>query len=399
MRIKKGILTVNFFLAGMAAVYLPTRAAGQSIFHVVPTPNNPSVGAGGQNNGLFAVSASSPRDIWAVGQTVIHFDGATWTEFSAPHIKGRFANQLDGVADISPTDAWAVGSFAGTTILGPGPEQELVIEHWDGTQWSVFPSPPFDNPNVVAELSAITAISGTDIWAVGGAEGGNLFEHWDGTAWTPAIAFLGGAFATGAASADATDDVWAVGFSGLSSAKASPFVAHFNGSTWQSVPSVPFASPISAAFNGVLARAPNNVWAVGTIAEVLNGPTSTLIEHYDGNAWSVVPSPSVGQNQSNVLRGITAVSPTDIWAFGDFLAADGSGNQMTLLLHWDGTSWTLAPSPNPEMGSILIDTLDAGVTTGRNVWIVGSQLPGSVGNGFIDTLAIHSTTEAGAGSN
>jgi len=384
----------KLLLAGMAAAYLPACAAGQSIFHVVPTPN----GSKGDND-LFAVSASSPSDIWAVGQAVIHFDGATWTEFSAPHIKGQFANQLDGVADISPTDVWAVGSFAGTTILGPGPEQELVIEHWDGTQWSVSPSPPFNNPNVIAELSAITAISANDIWAVGGAEGGNLFEHWDGTAWTPTIAFLGGAFASGAASADATNDVWAVGFSGLSSAQASPFVAHFNGATWQSVPSVAFAFPISAAFNGVLALAPNNVWAVGDIAEVLNGPMSTLIEHYDGSEWSVVPSPNVGQNQSNRLFGITAVSPTDIWAFGAYFAADGSGNQMTLLMHWDGTSWTLAPSPNPEMGSILNDVLFAGVTTGQNVWIVGSQIPGTIGGPFNGTLAIHSTTAAGAGSN
>jgi hypothetical protein len=59
----------------------------------------------------------------------------------------------------------------------------------------------------------------------------------------------------------------------------------------------------------------------------------------------------------------------------------------------------LAPSPDPEMGSILNDVLFAGVTTGNNVWIVGSQNPGSVGNGFIDTLAIHSTTAARNGSN
>jgi len=333
-----------------------------------------------------------------VGESAIHFDGEKWKAFPLPMIRGDNTGSLVGVGDVSPTEAWAVGNASATLLGQPAP----VVEQWDGTEWRVFPASSFNAPGESASLLlAMTTISANDIWALGtgsnGNIGGDLFEHWDGTTWTPTIVPLGGTPV--AASSDATDDVWAVGSSGLSSAQASTFVAHFNGATWQSVPSVPFASPISAAFKGVVALAPNNVWAVGTIAEVLNGPTSTLIEHYDGNAWSVVPSPSVGQNQSNVLRGITAVSPTDIWAFGDFLAADGSGNQMTLLLHWDGTSWTLAPSPNPEMGSILIDTLDAGVTTGRNVWIVGSQLPGSVGNGFIDTLAIHSTTEAGAGSN
>ena len=54
----------KLLLAGMTAAYLPAGAAGQSIFKAVPTPNdNP-------NNGLFAVSASSPSDIWAVGDAV-----------------------------------------------------------------------------------------------------------------------------------------------------------------------------------------------------------------------------------------------------------------------------------------------------------------------------------------
>jgi hypothetical protein len=72
---------------------------------------------------------------------------------------------------------------------------------------------------------------------------------------------------------------------------------------------------------------------------------------------------------------VTAVSPTDIWALGSFFAASGSGNQMTLLLHWGGTSWTLAPSPDPKSGSFLSDILFGGVVTGPgNVWLVGSEL-------------------------
>jgi hypothetical protein len=62
-------------------------------------------GSLGLDNDLFAVSASSPSDIWAVGEVVIHYDGSTWTVFTAPRINGEPANQLDGVADISPTDA------------------------------------------------------------------------------------------------------------------------------------------------------------------------------------------------------------------------------------------------------------------------------------------------------
>ena len=41
-----------------------------------------------------------------------------------------------------------------------------------------------------------------------------------------------------------------------------------------------------ASLAGVAALGPNNVWAVGTTI------TGTLVEHWNGAAWSVVPSPS-----------------------------------------------------------------------------------------------------------
>jgi hypothetical protein len=145
----------------------------------------------------------------------------------------------------------------------------------------------------------------------------------------------------------------------------------------------------------VLALAPNNVWAVGYSTASTKPPpnqyevpTKTLIVHYDGTGWSVVPSPNVGPNtqyQSNRLLGLTAVSPTDIWAFGSYFAASGSNNQMTLVMHWDGTSWTLAASPNPQANSILNDILWGGVVTAPgSVWIVGSE-------DVFYTLVLHTT--------
>ena len=119
--------------------------------------------------------------------------------------------------------------------------------------------------------------------------------------------------------------------------------------------------------------------------------TLTLIEHFDGTKWSIVPSPNVGPNsvnQSNRLFGLTASSPNDIWAFGSYFAADGSGHQMTLLLHWNGEEWTIAPSPDPTNGVFLSDILFAGVTPSPgNVWIVGGKdIPP-----HDDTLVIHTT--------
>src|ERR1700733_14493629 len=136
-----------------APAHAQTRTPG-SIFKVVPTPNENT------NNNLLAASASSPNDIWAVGQSTIHFDGTKWTAFPAPFIDG-VDNFLTGVVDVSPTLAWAVGNVS----EGENPFQQ-VIEQWDGKEWSVFPGPNFP-PNSQAALFGMASTSASDIWAVG----------------------------------------------------------------------------------------------------------------------------------------------------------------------------------------------------------------------------------------
>jgi hypothetical protein len=138
------------------------------------------------------------------------------------------------------------------------------------------------------------------------------------------------------------------------------------------------------------------------VAPPKQAATLTLIEHWDGTSWTVVPSPNVGPAsvfQSNALLGIAAASPTDIWAFGSSSLANGSGNQRTLLMNWNGTAWSMTASPNPNKGSFLDDILFAGVAPSPgDVWIVGSEDDAVTGGGFA-TLAIHGTAAAGTGSN
>jgi hypothetical protein len=368
----------------LALMGTSSPAYGQSIFQVVPAPNlHPSP----FQNGLQRAAASSATDIWAVGQSTIHFDGSSWTAFPAPMIHGDNTSYLDGVVTVSPTEAWA-GGVVGIGTANPN----QVIERWDGTKWSVFPGPKFNTGDQPA-IWDMTAVSPSDIWAVGSLLVSNslldaLFEHWDGTSWTVQPGAFHGFFR--AASADASNDVWAVGYNGNST-----FSEHYDGTNWTLVRTLNVGTGPNS-LQGVLALAPNNVWAVGFSASGTKPPpgqfqipTKTLIEHYDGTQWHVVPSPNVGpksQYQSNRLLGITAVSPTDIWAFGSYFAASGSNVQSTLLLHWDGTSWTLAPCPNPSTGSVQTNILWGGVVPGPgNVWIVGAAEAG------IQALVLHTT--------
>jgi hypothetical protein len=374
----------------LALMRISAPAQAQSIFQVVPTPNGHH---GPLNNNLLAVAASSPSDIWAVGQTTIHFDGTAWTAFPAPTIAGDNTSYLDGVVDISPTDAWAAG-LVGIDTANP----DQVIEHWDGGAWSVVPGPTF-GPGQQPSIYGMTTVSANDIWAVGTMLVNNdgleaLFEHWDGSAWTAKTGAFHGFFR--AVSADASNDIWAVGYSGNVT-----FSEHYDGTSWTLV-RTPDVGSGPNSLGGVVALAPNDVWAVGYSTATVKPPpnqydvpTETLIEHFDGTNWSVVPSPNVGPNsqyQSNRLLGVTAVSPSDIWAFGSYFAATGSENQMTLLLHWDGTSWSLAPCPNPITGNFWADILYSGVATAPgSVWIVGSQAPATEGKPISATFVLHTT--------
>jgi hypothetical protein len=67
-----------------------------------------------------------------------------------------------------------------------------------------------------------------------------------------------------------------------------------------------------------------------------------LVERWNGKKWQVVPSPNPNAHYS-VLRGVAAVSTSDVWAVGD--ASDARGNQETLIEHYDGQRWSIGPSP------------------------------------------------------
>ncbi len=139
-------------LFGLAAVppqgatsRAPTTRAG-SVFPAIPTPNQ------NFDNRLQAAFASFPNHIWTVGQSTIQFDGAAWTAFSVPLIKGDNARYLAGTVDLSPTPAWAAGTI-NVGEANPGP----VLEHRNGTKGNEFPGPKFGG----AEPASIFAMAST----------------------------------------------------------------------------------------------------------------------------------------------------------------------------------------------------------------------------------------------
>jgi hypothetical protein len=124
------------------------------------------------------------------------------------------------------------------------------------------------------------------------------------------------------------------------------------------------------------AIAPNDAWAVG-----FHG-LHRLTTHWDGTAWTIVPSPTPGG--SSDLAGVVAIAPDDVWAVGGRL--DRPANALhTLVEHWDGTNWIVVDSANkgPSDNHLWGVT----TTTGR-MFAVGTRFRNSRGTGSVAPLTL-----------
>ncbi|HEY3130429.1 MAG TPA: hypothetical protein VGL91_13295 [Acidobacteriota bacterium] len=281
--------------------------------------------------------------------------------------------QFNSIAALSANDAWVVGESAGNT------GGLTLIEHWNGTGWNTVSSP---NPGASTlcgsgnVLNKVTATSPGDVWAVGYYYSCSLFktliEHWDGTSWSvvsspsPSISGLSELRGVAASSAD---DVWAVGYYEALNGASLPLVEHWNGASWMILRA---ASPSASAnvLNGVTVISANDAWAVGTYYDSQKGIFKTLIEHWDGTNWVLASSPSPGVYTFNILTGVAAVSATDVWAVGYYQATNASF--LPIIEHWDGKRWRIVSTPvlSAAYGSANV-LKDIAVVSASDIWAVG----------------------------
>jgi hypothetical protein len=239
---------------------------------------------------------------------------------------------------------WAVGHFRNSG----GPFQTL-IEHWNGSQWKVIPS-----PNVLASdnsLRGVAAVSANNIWAVGWYFNTNsgtlqtLIEHYNGSAWSLFFTMNppGGNNELHSVTAVSANNVWAVGTTTDPSTEHSQtLIEHWNGTDWRAVSS-PNPGTVINQLTGVAAVSANDIWAVGFSSGSIGGLVATLTEHWNGSQWKVVASPNPSP-LGNHLMAVAAVSANDVWAVGDRVTSNGVNR--TLIEHWNGTKWRVVFSPN-----------------------------------------------------
>ncbi|MDQ3930629.1 MAG: hypothetical protein M3328_15970, partial [Chloroflexota bacterium] len=360
---------------------------------------------------LFAVDATRPGDIWAVGNYYIARDPSAyrslmlryndpcttpantptatttsnsscqgeWQQVTSPNagLSGG-ANVLLGVDARTTDDVWAVGYYSDTL----GTEQPLV-ERWNGVQWLTVPSPSVNR----GRLYSVTAVSATDAWAVGSYRTAEdveryLIMRWNGITWNTVQGPDLGSNPSNLRSVTAVsaNDIWAVGYYlAPGTYSGSSLALHWNGSQWSQV-----ATPASTAYDNqmlvsVSALASNDVWAAGTRTD---GPTpKPLVLHWNGSAWqtSEVGDPSKYNTFDSTLTGIVAIAPNDVWAVG-YQFSSGPYAYVALLLHWNGSQWTLPEKPSISGVSYLAGYATVGsasylmgvpASASNDIWAVG----------------------------
>jgi len=348
---------------------------------------------------LNAVDASGPDSVWAVGgygdiqsgvthNFVLRWNGTQWSTVASPNVDFGY-NTLRAVEVLSPNDIWAVG-HAGVSA-SEGTRVKTMIQHWDGTRWSVVPSPnePSGTDNYLYDISAVSA---NDIWAVGyyhrlmdphRSVNRALAMHWDGIQWSlvPVPSFLGCTYPSNPLSsvkAISANDVWAVGHQYCDSpviVNTGPI--HWDGQQWTRGNGLQWSPSDRARLLSIDGISSNDLWAVGEYTYGNTNPYETFIVHWNGQRWSRVPSPNVGTD-NNRLKGVTAIAANDVWAVG-YSGPPGAGH--ALALHWDGTEWSVVPTPDIGESSYF---LGVGSSATGEVWAVGNYINGGVPHTLVE---------------
>jgi hypothetical protein len=335
----------------------------------------PSPSIGSLDNNLAAVSAASASDAWAVGDYYTaanpnvlvnmaeHWDGSTWSEYPLPSV-GANQNTLFGVSELPTGSSWAVGYYLDADWV-----DQTLVEHWNGSTWSVIPSPsPSAQGNI---LYGVAALSDSDVWAVGvqlDGSGGThpLTEHWDGTSWTavPAADPNGGGNALYALDAVASGSVYAVGQSGAAF-PSQALAEHWNGKAWSLL-----ASPADAAESLTTLGVTGSDTALTLVGdrESDTAPYTTEVAAGAPGSLSMVTSANTGTGENDLFGAATAADGT-VYAAGWYVDAS-SGNYFSLIEHETGGVWSVDTTPDPGTGSNGF----AGITAipGGGLWAVGA---------------------------
>jgi hypothetical protein len=343
----------------------------------------------GEDDVMLGSSCPNASECFATGVTISdisgnnstfapiveRWNGSSWTIDPAPLPDGEGGGIFD-VSCVSGEDCWGVGTAIDESS-GNGNPSGTLVEHWDGSAWAIVSSPNPTGADVAgALLQSVSCSSSTSCMAVGyasdntGAALSDLIEEWNGSSWS---------ILPGAQTGQAFDQLsrvdcvsqancWAVGNAGPAqqepnflpifpaAAGNQGLIEHWDGSSWSMVPSAVESSPAGGYLYGIDCTSTSDCWASGSITDATGQASGIMMEHWDGNAWSDVSTavPQPNQGGGAILSSISCLGSSRCWAVGSYGSFGGGGfNPKGFIEFWNGSAWSIEPSPNVTALSYL----------------------------------------------
>lgn len=342
--------------SGSSAYEAKTRTSHRAVssgveWSVVPSIN---LGSASTSNTLSSVSCVSATSCMAVGET-------DYKSGAVVNLAESWRRSFYLVKVLQPGPSVALGNVSCVSsdscfVLGLTANAITAFANWrntSSTKWSLLPG----GNNI--DLVALSCPAATRCVAVGfGGQGTlrkTLVESWSGKRWsvvgTPNRGPSHDYDDLNSVSCASPRFCVAVGTYGLqirtrlSSSKT--LLEMWNGTRWSVVASRNAGPPSDFdSLNSVACYSPTFCIAVGSYANYGGAIERTLVEHWNGRAWSIMRSPNRGgvYGAEDELNGVACSSPHQCVAVGDYQTGPGDQFHETLVESWSGARWTLDTS-------------------------------------------------------
>jgi hypothetical protein len=308
---------------------------------------------------LDGVACAMASDCWAVGQYQVgqaavplgeRWNGTAWSQVAMPHPTEPRSSDLGILDAVScPAVNFCVATGSYERPLHGRLAAAALLEVWNGTAWKIVTVPFVPTANIEI-LQAVSCASTKSCLATGAwtdykdqeiNPGGGLRMSWNGTTWTVASiekSVLGGRDMYSVSCA--TSQMCMATGEDAQRQILTPWTQRWNGSTWTAAP-----FGLSETNQPVVMEVscPASQMCMGAGRENKTGETLTVM--WNGTSWSVVPSPNQANVSADQFLAVTCLSASYCWAVGNWQIV-GSGNSTfgALTERWNGTKWALVNS-------------------------------------------------------
>jgi hypothetical protein len=346
----------------------------------------------GADDAVLGSTCANALQCWAVGVTIVNiggpgstyaplvetWNGTSWTLNATPPLPAGDGGGFFDISCVNGSDCWAVGTELNESAGGGNPIATL-IENWNGTAWSIVPSPTPTGARVAgAILQSVSCASASSCMAVGYSTGGSmglnlndLIEQWNGAAWTIVPGPPTGQTYDQLTNVHclAADDCWAVGNAGPKQQSSNflpifpggapgdqGLIEHWDGATWSVVPSVTEPSPNGGYLNGLACVSDTDCWASGATTDDTGTASGILMESWNGSSWTDVSAsvPEPKPEGGAILSSISCLGADQCWGAGSSGSINGGNAPLQAFIeNWNGSAWSVDPSPNVAVLSLL----------------------------------------------